>query len=63
MTMIGGRSEGGSVNGGGYPNGDQAGSYGGNNNGGGYGGSDQGGGDKVGGQGGGASDMDDEIPF
>ena len=62
MTMIGGRSDGGSVSGGGYSNADQGSSYGGSNNGSGYGGADQAG-DQSGGQSGGTSDMDDEIPF
>ncbi|AGI67975.1 single-stranded DNA-binding protein [Octadecabacter antarcticus 307] len=70
MTMIGGRSDGGSGGGGGgygggdqggeYGGGDQGGGYGGGGSGGGYGGGDQGGGQ---GGGGGSSDMDDEIPF
>ena len=66
MTMIGGRSDGGSVSGEGYSNADQGSSYGGSNKGSGYGGADHAGGyggDQSGGQSGGTSDMDDEIPF
>ena len=60
LTMLDGRSDGGSGGGGGNYGGGGGGGYGGGNSGGGYGGG-KGGGAPSGG--GGGSDMDDEIPF
>jgi single-strand DNA-binding protein len=62
LTMLDGRSDGGS-GGGGYGGGNSGGGYGGGNDGG-YGGGSGGGGQGGGApSGGGGSDMDDEIPF